>query len=259
MRSKSTTLHGLIWTFALAALFAACQEPSEQTTSVAEAPAAEAPAAEAPASDETDVSWLYVASATGGSFDGQTITLQNVPPVLIFSDRPNRIYGHMTMSELLPMVKEGDDNFVVNPPNAVLSTFREGELPTEATVIMHDATADGANLLFSVDVLDGSIPATFGPASLFVDSHHGHHAAGAFIVGAAVANANDDDYRQTETVVIREPTYVYTVDPVPVAPAPAPRPVSAQSRLADAQRMFEQGLITEDEYARKREQILASM
>jgi hypothetical protein len=78
-------------------------------------------------------------------------------------------------------------------------------------------------------------------------------------VGAAIANANDDDYRQTETVVIREPTYVYTVDPAPAAPAPAPRPVSAQSRLADAQRMFEQGLITEDEYARKREQILASM
>jgi hypothetical protein len=56
-------------------------------------------------------------------------------------------------------------------------------------------------------------------------------------------------------VIVREPTYVYTVDPAPAAPAPA----TAQSRLADAQRLFEQGLITEDEYARKREQILASM
>jgi hypothetical protein len=162
----------------------------------------------------------------------------------------------MTLSELLPMVKEGPDNFIVNPPNAVLSTFREGELPTEATVIMHDARTDGANLLFSVDVLEGSIPATFGPASLFVDSHHGHHAAGAFIVGAAVGSAVADN-NEPETVVVREPTYVYTVDPAPAAPAPAP--ATAQSRLAEAQRLFDQGLITEDEYARKREQILASM
>jgi hypothetical protein len=153
------------------------------------------------------------------------------------------------------MVKEGPDSFVANPPNAVLSTFREGGLPTEATVVMHDAAIDGAKLSFAVDVLEGSIPATFGPASLFVDSHHGH-AAGAFIVGAAVGNAAANN-NNTETVVVREPTYVYTVDPAPAAPAPAP--VSAQSRLAEAQSLFDRGLISEDEYARKREQILASM
>jgi hypothetical protein len=238
MRLTTSTLHSLTWTFAIAVLFAAFQAQSEQTT---------------PAENGSDVSWLYVVSATGGTFDGETIALHEVPPALIFSDRPNRIWGHMTLSELLPMVKEGPDSFIVNPPNAVLSTFREGELPTEATVIMHDARTDGANLLFSVDVLEGSIPATFGPASLFVDSHHGHHAAGAFIVGAAIGNAAAEN--NTETVVVREPTYVYHADPVPAAPAPA----TAQSRLAEAQRLFDQGLITEDEYARKREQILASM
>jgi hypothetical protein len=240
MLLKSSTVHSLIWTFAIAGLFVACQPQSEQTT---------------PVSDETDVSWLYVVNATGGTFDGKTITMHDVPPALMFSDRPNRIWGHMTLSELLPLVKEGPDNFIVNPPNAVLSTFRGGNLPTEATVIMHDATIDGANLLFSVDVLEGSIPATFGPASLFVDSHHGHHAAGAFIVGAAIGNAAADN--NTETVYVREPTYVYTVDPAPAASAPAP--VSAQNRLAQAQRLFDQGLITENEYARKREEILASM
>lgn len=239
MRFKSSTPLGLIRALAILTLFAASQAQPEQTT---------------PVSDKTDVSWLYVVNATGGSFDGKTITMHDVPPALMFSDRPNRIWGHMTLSELLPMVKEGPDNFIVNPPNAVLSTFREGDLPTEATVVMHDATIDGANLLFSVDVLDGHIPATFGPASLFVDSHHGHHAAGAFIVGAAVGNAAADN-NDTETVVVREPTYVYTVDPAPAAPAPA----TAQSRLTEAQRLFDQGLITEDEYARKREQILASM
>jgi hypothetical protein len=59
-------------------------------------------------------------------------------------------------------------------------------------------------------------------------------------------------------VVVREPTYVYTVDPAPVAQA-APAPVSAEARLADAKRMYEQGLITEAEYGKKRQEILASM
>ena len=237
MRLNSSTPLGLIWTLAIATLIAACQPAAEQATSTP---------------DETDVSWLYVVNATGGSFDGKTITLHDVPPTLMFSDRPNRIYGHMTLSELLPMVKEGPDSFVENPPNAVLSTFREGELPTEATVTMFDAGIDGENLTFTVNVLDGSIPATFGPASLFVDSHHHHHVAGAVIVGAAIANNNEP-----ETVVVKEPTYVYTVDPTPAATAPAP--ATAQSRLADAKSLFDQGLITEEEYARKREQILASM
>jgi len=235
MRSKTSTLHGAIWALAIAALFAASQALPEETT---------------PAPDGKEYNWLFVVSATGGSFDGKTITLHDVPPVLIFSDRPDRVFGHMTVSELLPKVHEGPDSFIENPPNSVLSTFREGELPTEATVVMHGATVDGANLSFSVDVLGGHIPETFGPASLFVDRVH--HGAGAFIVGAAVANANDD----TETVVVREPEYVYHANP---APAPAPAPASAQSRLADVKSLYDQGLISEDEYARKREEILASM
>jgi hypothetical protein len=233
MRIKTPNLHGLIWTLTIAALFAACQVSAEQTT---------------PAVDDSEINWLFVVSATSGSFDGKTITLRDVPPVLIFSDRPDRVWGHMTVSELLPKVEGGADSFTENPPNSVLSTFRDGELPTEATVVMHRPTLDGANLSFEVDVLGGHIPATFGPASLFVDRVHGH--AGAFIVGAAVANNHDE----TETVVVREPTYVYHADP-----APAAAPASAQSRLAELKSLFDQGLISEDEYARKREEILASM
>ena len=172
---RTSTQQVLFCTLAITALFVACPASAEQT---------------APAPGDVEINWLFVVNATGGSFDGKTLTLHDVPPVLIFSDRPHRVWGHMTVSELLPKVEEGPDSFIVNPPNCVLSTFREGELPTEATVVMHGATVDGANLSFSVDVLGGHIPETFGPASLFVDRVH--HGAGAFIVGAAVANANDD-------------------------------------------------------------------
>jgi hypothetical protein len=214
--------------------------------------------------DVDEINWLFVLSATGGSFDGKTLTLRNVPPALMFSDRPYRVWGHMTLSELLPEVEQGPNNFLENPPNGVLSTFREGELPTEATVVMHQPTLDGADLLIPVDVLDGFIPSNFGPASMFVDHYH-HHAAGAFIVGAAIGNAAS----QPDTIVVQQPTYVYHADPVPVpvavsvaVPAPVaapPAPASAQDRLANVQSMFEQNLISEQEYEKKRAEILDSM
>ena len=109
MRSKTSNLHGAIWTLAIAALFAASQALPEETK---------------PAPDGKEYNWLFVVSATGGSFDGKTITLHDVPPVLIFSDRPDRVFGHITVSELLPKVHEGPDSFIENPPNSVLSTFR---------------------------------------------------------------------------------------------------------------------------------------
>ena len=86
MRIKTPNLHGLLWTLTIAALFAACQVSAEQAT---------------PAVDDKEINWLFVVSATGGSFDGKTLTLRDVPPVLIFSDRPDRVWGHMTVSELL--------------------------------------------------------------------------------------------------------------------------------------------------------------
>lgn len=201
-----------------------------------------------------NVRWLYVVNSTGGSFDGKTLTMDNVPPVLAFSDRPHRIYGHMTLSELLPMVKEGPNNFVENPPNAVLSTFQGDELPSEATVTMHDAAIVDGNLTFTVDVLDGSIPESFGPASLFVD--HGRIDGGAFLLGTAIGREREED-RQEAAEVYRQPTYVYTANPAPAPAAPAPE--SAESRLAEAQRLYQQGLITEQEYAQKRQEILATM
>jgi hypothetical protein len=239
MGNRTLNLAGAVWTLAIVALFSAYPVAAVET---------------AAAEEDSEISWLFVANATGGTFDGKTLTLHNVPPPLMFSDRPHRVWGHMALSELLPMVEEGENSFIVNLPNAVLSTFREGELPTEATVVMHQPTLDGANLSFPVDVLDGSIPATFGPASLFVDGIHHHHShAGAFIVGAAVANANNNN--ETETVVVREPTYVYNADPTPAAPVQP----SAQNRLAEVKSLFDQGLISEAEYTRKREQILATM
>ena len=60
-------------------------------------------------------------------------------------------------------------------------------------------------------------------------------------------------FMQPETVVVREPTYVYHTDTSSNSSS------SAQNQLEELKSLFEQGLITEKEYANKRQEILDSM
>ncbi len=62
------------------------------------AKAAQTEDAETKAVDD-EVNWLFAMNATSGFFDGKTLTLHNVPPVLMFADRRYRIWGHMDLIE----------------------------------------------------------------------------------------------------------------------------------------------------------------
>jgi len=122
--------------------------------------------------DEQEVNWLFVMTTTSGHYDGSMLTLNDVPPTLLFSDRPVRAFGHMQTPALIEELagETGKDNFLEDPPNAVLSTFRPGEQPTAATVILVEKPiVEGSSLSMKVTLQDGEIPAEFGPASLFID------------------------------------------------------------------------------------------
>jgi hypothetical protein len=216
---------------------------------------------------DQEVNWLFVMTATSGSFDGKTITLHNVPPTLIFSDRPYRIFGHMDTAKLIKEVSTGPDSFAEDPPNAVLSTFG-GELPTTATVVLYKPTLMGNTLSFPVKVSEGNIPNKFEGATLFIDHyhHHGHRHGhphwhphvGALVVGAAVGSAV---HRASEpkTVVVQQPAYYYQATPPP-APAPDKPPAkSPEARLEELKSMYDKGLITKSEYDKKKSQILDQM
>jgi len=53
---------------------------------------------------DQEINWLFVVTGTSGSFDGKTITLHNIPPILMFSDRPHRFFGHMDPAKLIKEV-----------------------------------------------------------------------------------------------------------------------------------------------------------
>ena len=116
--------------------------------------------------------FLFALSAPSGSFREGRLTLNDVPQIIYFSDRPERIVGHAPVAKFLALWDEGPDNFVVDPPNAVLSILGERGKRTgiEDTVIelFRPRQGDGS-VTFDIRILSGHIPASFGAASLFID------------------------------------------------------------------------------------------
>jgi len=57
--------------------------------------------------DSKKPSYLFVLSATSGSLKGDTLTLNGVPNVIYFSDRPIRKVHHHSVSEFIEMWTRG--------------------------------------------------------------------------------------------------------------------------------------------------------
>jgi len=120
---------------------------------------------------ETEES-MFVQTAQGIESDGKTLTLRGVTPsTLYFSDRPQRVVGHMTTTDFVDLWAIGDNSFESDPPNAVLSFLEPGaDVPEDAVVVLKQPNLDGAGeLSYSIDVLEGTVPATTGPVTLFID------------------------------------------------------------------------------------------
>jgi hypothetical protein len=118
-------------------------------------------------SDEFEA--LYAQTAAGMAYDDGRLTLNGIAPTtLYFSDRPNRITGHITTEEFLDSWGEGDDSFASDPPNAVLSIFSEEEV-NDVVVVLQDPALVGDQMSYQVEILDGEIPAIGGASSLFID------------------------------------------------------------------------------------------
>jgi hypothetical protein len=119
-------------------------------------------------SDEFEA--LYVQSAAGMAYDEGRLTLNGIAATtLYFSDRPNRITGHITTEEFIDNWGEGDNSFADDPPNAVLSTFSDDEI-NDVVVVLRDPALDGDQFSYQVEILDGGMPEIGGESSLFIDT-----------------------------------------------------------------------------------------
>ena len=119
---------------------------------------------------ETEES-MFVQTARGITSDGATLTLRDVTPsTLFFSDRPERVVGHMTTAEFVELWGEGDNSFEADPPNAVLSFVEPtADAPTDAVIVIKNPSLKDGQLSYSVDLLEGTVPIETGPVTLFID------------------------------------------------------------------------------------------
>ena len=146
----------------------------------------------------TQVELLFVQNAEAVVYENGTLTLKGVSPsVIFFSDRPQRVAGHVVLPGFLQAWDEGKDSFADDPPNAALSIVGEGQV-TNVLVEIANPQLQGDELSYEVvQILEGELPATGGTSSLFIDGLFsdselrgaGRGAAVGAIFGAAAGDA----------------------------------------------------------------------
>jgi len=119
---------------------------------------------------ETEES-MFVQTAQSIERTDGTLTLRGVTPsTLYFSDRPERVVGHMTTADFVDLWAIGENSFEDDPPNAVLSFLEPGDdVPDDAVIVIKAPRLSDGDLSYSIEVLEGTVPAQTGPVTLFID------------------------------------------------------------------------------------------
>lgn len=101
--------------------------------------------------------------------DGKLILKGVSPTVLFFTDRPERIAGHMTNERYLGLWKEdGKDSFLADPPNATMWVFADDRV-ADLVVTLRGPVFNGGDLTYDITVIQGKLPEKGGPGAVFID------------------------------------------------------------------------------------------
>ena len=225
-------------------------------------PAAAQPAADGPPSHE-DVSkvksFLFVQNASSGSFKDGRMTLVETGPIVFFSDRPYRVFGHTRPEKFVAKWDSGSDSFADDPPNGVLSVL-DGDMKSYGVILTDPIYANGA-FSYAVTVEDGGpLPSEFGHASLFIDNHAGWAAVGGIMVGKSIARRQQDQqnqaYQQGQMTERQDQDSYYQAQAQ--APAAASK-ATPQQQMEQLKSMLDQDLISQSEYDTGKQKILQGM
>jgi hypothetical protein len=143
-------------------------------------------------STSSNTQLMFVQSAEDLKVDSAKSTFRLVKvnqQTLYFSDRPQRIAGHLKMPDYLAewAKAEGPDNFSSDPPNAILSVYEPGQADSTVVVVkISHPIVDGNDLVYSYNVIKGTIPRNGGATALFIDSIGVGGGAGAGFHGVGV-------------------------------------------------------------------------
>ncbi len=130
-----------------------------------------------PVINEADApKFLYTMSAKSGVYVDGTLTLNHVPLVVYFSDRPARVSGMLSIQVFAQGWNQGPDIFKVDPPNGTLSILNEGgNINVVLELSDPNVKVKEGSISFKVKVLQGELPKTFGHSTLFIDFNMSGH------------------------------------------------------------------------------------
>jgi hypothetical protein len=127
----------------------------------------------AQAEDNSELQLMFVQTAAGIEVDttAQVLRLKEVlPQVLYFSDRPQRVAGHVTMAGYLDEWTKGENSFGEDPPNATLSVYEPGQSDNTTVVIeIKQPEVDGKDITYRYKLINGEMPTAGENAALFID------------------------------------------------------------------------------------------
>jgi len=118
-----------------------------------------------------EIEAMFVQVAHDMTSDGAKVTFHGLSPAtLFFSDRPQRVVGHLTAQQFVDEWSKGENSFTADPPNAVISFLADDdETPEDAIVVLKDPSLDGGDITYTVEMLEGSLPAKAESCSVFID------------------------------------------------------------------------------------------
>jgi hypothetical protein len=126
-------------------------------------------AAEDKDADAKEPEYLFVQTARSGTVKDGMLTLKQVSEqTLFFTDRPNRMAGHISTVHFLDNWATGKDSFKNDPPNATLSIL-DGKTMTNIVLELTNPVLTGHTVQYNINILEGTPIETFGAASLFFD------------------------------------------------------------------------------------------
>lgn len=115
--------------------------------------------------------FLYTMSAKSGTYSDGTLTLNDVPLVVYFADRPARISGQLSIQVFQQGWGTGTGSFKNDPPNATLSILgKDGNKNIVVELSDPSVNPEEGKISFKASVLDGELPASFDHATLFIDA-----------------------------------------------------------------------------------------
>jgi len=113
--------------------------------------------------------YLLVQNSDNVELTSTTLTLNGIDEeTIFFSDRPQRIVGHVYTEDVVANWGKGKNNFAEDPPNATLSIFGEEEI-ADLIVELRNPKLEVNKLTYDIVLLEGEIPDYGGETTLFID------------------------------------------------------------------------------------------